>query len=356
MITAQAKISLPALSDNFQFLKSKAPESRIICVVKGNAYGHGAIKVAKHLSGADGFAVSRIEEAIELRNAGIEKPILLLEGVFCKEELLVAAENHFATTVHNEYQKEMLIQTKLSQPIKVWLKIDTGMHRIGIMPDEVGAYVKALAESGKLEGEPCFISHFARADESRTATQKQLDIFIKATAPYPGEKTLANSAGILFYPEAHFDQIRAGIALYGISPIEGKTGKDLGLKPVMQLQSKIISVRKQKKGEPVGYGAIWHASEDTNIAVVAMGYGDGFPRVVPEGMPVLINGRICPIVGRISMDMLTVDLGADSQDNIGDTVVFWGEDLPVENIAEKLGTIGYELVIQLLCRVRRTYA
>lgn len=356
MVTAEAVIDLEALRHNYQFFKQRCKASKVIAVIKGDAYGHGAVEVAKALEDADMFAVSRIEEAIWLREAGIAHPILLLEGCFCPDDLKIAAREGFQTLIHHPEQLQDIEQTKLERPIKTWLKLDTGMHRLGVHAEEVADYVARLQASDNVAGEPGFASHFSCADNlNSTTTQKQLDRFLTMTAPYPGVRTLANSAGALYWPESQFDYVRIGISLYGISPDENKSGLSQGLKPVMTLKSKLIAVREHQAGEPVGYGEIWHAGKDTRLGVIAMGYGDGYPRTAPEGTPVWVNGRIVPIVGRVSMDMLTVDLGAGAADKAGDDVELWGNNLPVEDVARHAGTIPYELVIKLTKRVCKSY-
>jgi len=356
MITAEAQIDIQALQHNFEVLQKKSANRPVIAVIKGNGYGYGAIEVANALPQASKYAVSRIEEGIELRKAGITHPILLLEGCFCADDLATAADLGFETLVHNPEQLAMFEQIHLTKPIKVWLKIDTGMHRIGFAPEKIAECVSILSQNKNVLGDVGFVSHFSCADDlNSTTTLKQLKIFSETTAPFNGPKCLANSPGILYWPQAHFDAVRAGIALYGISPMPDKIGTDHDLTPVMTLKSKIISVRDHKAHQPIGYGETWFSPENTKIAVVAMGYGDGYPRVAPNGTPVWINGRLVPIVGRISMDMLTVNLGQNAQDKVGDTVEFWGNHLPIETIAQKIGTIPYELTIKLAPRVKRTY-
>ncbi|PWI33370.1 alanine racemase [Vibrio albus] len=356
MVTAEAVVDLEALRHNYQFFKNRCKASKVVAVIKGDAYGHGAVEVAKALDCADMFAVSRIEEGIWLREAGITQPVLLLEGCFCADDLTIAAKEGFETLIHHPEQLRDIETAELEKPIKVWLKLDTGMHRLGVHAEEVADYVDRLRASKNVDGEPGFASHFSCADDLNSpTTQSQLERFLAMTAPYPGEKTLANSAGALYWPEAHFDYARVGIALYGISPDENQTGKEQGLKPVMTLKSKLIAVREHKAGDPVGYGEIWHSGNDTRLGVIAMGYGDGYPRLAPEGTPVWVNGRIVHIVGRVSMDMLTVDLGADATDKAGDEVELWGNHLPVEQVARHIGTIPYELVIKLTKRVCKNY-
>lgn len=356
MITAEAVINLQALSDNYDLLKSKCGNKSVVAVIKGDAYGHNAIKAAQSLPQADMFAVSRIEEAQELRSAGIIQPILLLEGCFCQQDLTIAAEHNFQTTIHCKEQLDDLKQAKLTQPMSVWLKLDTGMHRLGVQPCELEDYVTQIEATEKLSGPVGFMSHFSCADDfSSSTTQKQIELFLKQTAAYPGPKTLANSAGILYWSDSHLDYMRAGISLYGISPNEDEVGTQHGLRSAMTLNSRLIAVRKHKANQPVGYGETWTSNEDTYIGVVAMGYGDGYPRTAPAGTPVYVNGRIVPISGRVSMDMITINLGPDATDKVGDTVEFWGENLPVERVAKHIGTIPYELVIKLTKRVHRTY-
>ncbi|WP_428773581.1 alanine racemase [Vibrio sp.] len=356
MITAEAVINLKALSDNYNILKKKSANKSVVAVIKGDAYGHNAVKTAQTLTQADMFAVSRIEEALELRGEGITQPVLLLEGCFCKADLETAAREGFHTAIHCKEQLEDLKQANITQPITVWLKLDTGMHRLGVHPYELNDYVRQIEATNKIAGPVGFMSHFSCADDmSSSTTQKQIDLFLSQTAGYPGPKTLANSAGILYWTDSHLDYMRAGISLYGISPNEDETGAQHGLRCAMTLNSKLIAVREHKANQPVGYGEKWTSGRDTYIGVVAMGYGDGYPRNAPEGTPVYINGRIVPISGRVSMDMVTVDLGPDALDKVGDNVEFWGENLPIENVAQHIGTIPYELVIKLTKRVRKTF-
>lgn len=357
MITAQANIDLSALQHNYHHLKVLSGDQKVIAVIKGDAYGHGSVKLAQALPFADLFAVSRLEEAEELRASGIEQPILLLEGCFCAQDLQRAAQMQLDITIHCIEQVRDLENNELAHPVNIWLKVDSGMHRLGVQPYEVSDFAKRIQRTGKLRYELGFISHFCRADEpGQPTTSRQLQCFTNATQAYPGPKTIANSAGILFWPQSQFDVARAGIALYGISPSAVHTGADHNLKPVMTLNTRIIAVRDHKAQQPVGYGETWHSGRDTKIAVIAMGYGDGYPRNAPNGTPVWINGRQVPIAGRVSMDMITVDLGPDAQDQVGDVVEMWGANLPIETVANHVGTIPYELTIKLTPRVNRCYS
>ena len=354
---ATAQIESQALQHNLAVVRAQIPvNTKVVAVVKANAYGHGLVQVAKTLSSADAYAVARLEEALILRSSGIVKPIIMLEGFFSPDDLPVLAANNIQTAVHSVEQLDALEQMQLSNPVTVWLKLDTGMHRLGVRPEEAEAFCERLAKCRNVVQPFNFITHFSRADElNDMTTTRQIELFNQLTQKYPGECSLASSAGIMEWHDAHADWIRPGIMLYGASPFEGKTGVDHGLKPVMTLKSSLIAVRLVKQGEPVGYGAKWVAQQDTKIGVVAIGYGDGYPRMAPSGVPVLVNGRIVPLVGRVSMDMLTIDLGPDAKDQVGDDVTLWGDGLPVETVAEAIGTIPYELITKLTPRVIMEY-
>ena len=263
--------------------------------------------------------------------------------------------NNIETVVHNREQLDALKEVTVPSPIKVWLKIDTGMHRLGVALDEVDYFYNELKKLPQIQPHLGFVSHFSRADELNSDyTELQISRFLEATQDKEGERSIAASGGILFWPQSHLEWIRPGIIMYGISPTDS-VGANFGLIPVMNLTSSLIAVRHHKKGEPVGYGGIWTSPKDTKIGVVAIGYGDGYPRDVPEGTPVYLNGRIVPIVGRVSMDMLTVDLGANSQDKVGDEVILWGKELPIETVAKFTGILSYELITKLTPRVITEY-
>ncbi|WP_394245473.1 alanine racemase [Vibrio astriarenae] len=354
MITAKATIDLNAIKHNFEVLNKKAGKQKLIVVVKGNAYGHGAVDVAKALPNAEYFAVARIEEALELRQAGISKPIILLEGCFCQQDLETAALFELDTVVHNETQLSQVEMLSVKQSVKAWLKIDTGMHRVGVEPHEVSDYVSRLTRSGNVTGDVHFLSHFSCADDIEQAkTLSQIEVFKKSISNQPGLKSIANSAGILLWPQSEFDCARTGIALYGIAPQSQHQGVEHDLIPAMTLTSQLIAIRSHKSGDPVGYGDSWVAEKDTILGIVAIGYGDGYPRAASNHASMFINGRTVPVVGRVSMDMVVVDLGTGSQDNVGDEVEIWGKQMPVEKVAEAADTIPYELVIQITNRVHR---
>ncbi len=357
MQAATVVINRRALRHNLQRLRQLAPTSRIVAVVKANAYGHGLLETARTLDSADVFGVARLEEALRLRAGGITQPILLLEGFFNAADLPVLQRENFQTAVHSPEQLAALEAADLPAPITVWMKLDTGMHRLGVRPDEADDFYARLSRCKNVRQPVNIVSHFARADELESdATPRQLDIFNRFCAGKPGERSIAASGGLLFWPDSHFEQVRPGIILYGVSPLEGKPwGADLGFEPAMSLTSSLIAVRPHKAGEPVGYGGTWVSERDTRLGVVAMGYGDGYPRCAPSGTPVLVNGREVPIVGRVAMDMICVDLGPDAQEKTGDAVVMWGEGLPVERIAEITKVSAYELITRLTSRVAMSY-
>ncbi len=348
----RAEISSRALQNNLSVLRRQASSSKVMAVVKANGYGHGLLNVANCLNTADGFGLARLEEALELRAGGVKARLLLLEGFFRSTDLPLLVAHDIDTVVHHESQIEMLEKAALSNPVSVWLKIDSGMHRLGVTPEQFADVYARLMACNNVAKPIHLMTHFACADEpDNHYTQVQLAAFNELTAGLPGYRTLANSAGALYWPKSHGDWIRPGIALYGVSPVVGDRGANHGLIPAMNLVSRLIAVREHKANQPVGYACHWLAKQDTRLGIVAIGYGDGYPRNAPEGTPVLINGRRVPIVGRVSMDMLTVDLGADATDKVGDDALLWGEALPVEEVAEHIGTIAYELVTKLTPRV-----
>ncbi len=319
--------------------------------VKANAYGHGLIRVARALD-ADAFAVAAIEEALVLREAGIDRPILLLEGVFEAAELPLCARHDLEIAVHHPEQARMLELARLDRPLRVWLKIDTGMHRLGLEPESVSAVFQRLRDCPTAMPAIGLMSHLARADERDCDyTLRQLHAFETATAGLPGERSLANSAGILGWPQTHFDWVRPGIMLYGASPFVDTLAPDEGLRPAMTFHTRLISIKRLRRGEPVGYGGTWVCPEDMDVGVAAVGYGDGYPRHAPSGTPVSIDGREAALIGRVSMDMIMVDLRRHPEARIGDPVLLWGEGLPVEHIARAAGTISYTLLCGVTARV-----
>lgn len=356
MKAATAVIDRRALRHNLQQIRRLAPQSRLIAVVKANAYGHGLLETAHTLQDADCYGVARIGEASMLRAGGIVKPILLLEGFFCAEDLPALVANNIETAVHSIEQLEALEQIELAHPVSVWMKLDSGMHRLGVRPEQAEAFYQRLSACRNVVQPVNIMSHFSRADEPLVdATEKQISCFERFANDKPGMKSIAASGGILLWPQAHFDWVRPGIILYGVSPLEEPYADHFGLQPAMTLKSSLIAVREHRAGEPVGYGGLWVSERDTRLGVVAMGYGDGYPRSAPSGTPVWLNGREVPIVGRVSMDMISVDLGPDASDKVGDEVVLWGNELPVERVAAFSGISAYELITKLTQRVTMEY-
>lgn len=346
MRPARALIDLSALRHNYR-LARRLHGGKALAVVKADAYGHGAVPCAQALANeADGFAVAFLDEALELRAAGIRQPILLLEGVFGVQELELAASAGLWVVVHHEAQLRMLECSAPAQPLHVWLKINSGMNRAGFdgaAAPAAWARLKALSGVASVT----LMTHLARADEpDEGATAQQIEAFDAATAELPGARSVANSAGVLAWPAARRDWARPGILLYGADPLPDNGH---GLRPVMSLQSEVFAVRELAAGAALGYGARFVAATPTRIGLVAMGYADGYPRVVPNGTPVRVDGQASRIVGRVSMDMLTVDLTEIADVGIGSQVELWGAQVPVNEVANAAGTISYEL----LCGVKR---
>lgn len=351
MRPAQVLIDLHALRHNLQQVRRSAPDRRIMAAIKANGYGHGLEWVAKALGDSDGFGVACIEEALQLRQAGITAPITLLEGFFHTDELPLIEQNALDLVLHHPQQIEQLLSASVSGPLRVWLKVDSGMHRLGVAPELAAVLWR------KLEAHPAIdaigqMTHLATADEpDHPATRHQLNVFAETTAELGGLKSIANSAGILGWPGSHGDVVRPGIMLYGVSPFIGGRASEYDLKPVMTFRSELIAINRMKKGDAVGYGGTWRCPEDMTVGVVAAGYGDGYPRHATNGTPVLLNGKRVSLAGRVSMDMLTVDLRGQPEAKIGDPVVLWGRGLPAEEVAEFAGTIAYELFCGVTQRV-----
>ncbi len=352
---AWAEISTTALRHNLQRVRKAAPHSRIVSIIKANGYGHGSVRVARALADSDAFGVASIDEALELRAAGIKPPVLLLEGIFEANEVTIAQRENFLITVHHDAQIEMLESSGLKRPnaAHVWVKLDTGMHRLGYPPGKFSSAVRRLQSCDAVAPDFVVSSHLARADDRGSdATQNQIALFEQTVSGLNRPRSLANSAGVLAWPATHFEWVRPGIMLYGISPFVDSVGTDEGLQPVMTVKSKLIAVNHVSRGDSVGYGATWQCPEDMPVGVVAFGYGDGYPRHAPSGTPVLVNGIRVPMIGRVSMDMITVDLRTQPGARVGDFVTLWGDGLPVEEVARAAQTIGYELVCNIKPRVR----
>ncbi|WP_295969733.1 alanine racemase [uncultured Xanthomonas sp.] len=354
MRPARALIDLAALRHNYR-LARRLSGGKALAVVKADAYGHGAVACARALDGeADGFAVACIEEALELRQAGIAAPILLLEGIFDADELPLVAEHRLWCAVASPWQVEAIAAFAAPQPLCLWLKLDSGMHRLGLAPEEFRAAHARLSALPQVE-RLVLMSHFARADELDSArTREQVEVFRQATAGLAGETSLCNSPALLGWPELRNDWGRPGLMLYGADPFAAAAALPGELRPVMTLQSRVISVRTIAPGEPVGYGARFVAARPTRVGVVAIGYADGYPQFAPNGTPVLIDGAPGELIGRVSMDMLTVDLTDHPQAGLGSEVQLWGEQPRIDALAGRCSSSAYRLLCGLK-RAPRTY-
>jgi alanine racemase len=348
----QVVIDLDALRHNLGVVRARAPGSRVMAVIKANGYGHGMRRVALALGAADALAVARVGEGAQLRDAGIAQRVVVLEGGFDAQDIAEAAGRGLDLVFHHEEQLALLAAARPVRPVRAWLKVDTGMHRLGFALEAAApahARLAALSHSGAPVG---LMTHFASADDpADPATQAQLDAFGPLARRLAVPVSISNSAGVLGFPQAHGDWVRPGLMLYGASPFVGGRGVDLGLRPVMTLRSRLIAVNRYRRGERVGYGGTYCCPEDMPVGVVAVGYGDGYPRHAPSGTPVLVDGVRVPLIGRVSMDMISVDLRACPGARLGDPAVLWGEGLPVEEIAERAGTIPYQLTCAVTGRV-----
>jgi alanine racemase len=353
---ASATIDIGALRHNLDVVHRLAPNSRIMAVIKANAYGHGLITVARALQAADAFAVARVQEGLALREAGINNRIVLLEGFFDREQLDAAAAADLEIVVHAPEQIELLQAADPAKPVSVWLKLDSGMNRLGFKGAAFREAHAAVSALPALRRPVMLMTHLASADlPELPTTAEQLMVFGAATRSLAGQRTLGSSAAILKFPESHADWVRPGIMLYGISPFQRATGDQHDLRPVMTLSARIIAVKELVEGEQVGYGGDWTATRPTRLAIVSIGYGDGYPRSAASGTPVLVNGEFASLAGRVSMDMIAVDVTEMRQAaQVGDRVVLWGEGLPVEEIALWAETNPYALVCGLAPRVSVT--
>jgi alanine racemase len=348
-----ASIDTAALRHNLHIVRRRAPQSRIMAVVKANAYGHGLVAVARALDSADAFAVARVDEGLALRDAGVKGAVVLLEGVFDGAQLDAAAAADFELVVHTPEQIELLRNAPAGQRFKVWLKLDSGMNRLGFKQPEFAAAHAALCALPAVRAPVNLFTHLASADIPGAATtDDQLNVFAAATRGLPGEVCIENSAAIFAFPKSQADWVRPGLLLYGASPFSGSIGADYGLRPVMTLHSHVIATKRLKLGEHVGYGSDWTAARPTQLAIAAVGYGDGYPRSLPSGAPVLINGERAELAGRVSMDMIGIDItDLKAPVRLGDPVVLWGAGLPVEEVAAWAQTIAYELLCGISQRV-----
>ncbi len=348
-----ALIDLSALEHNLSIVRKHVQNARIMAVVKANAYGHGLLYAAGALKSVDAFAVLELDAAVRLREAGIYQPILLLEGFFSVAELAVINQYHLSTVIHHNEQLAMLSASKQKDKINVFLKINTGMNRLGFTHEQALIVLKTL-RSHPLVDQITLMTHLACADDpsQKYEINQQLKNFSRIHEKFCLPCSLANSAAILRYPRTHANWVRPGIMLYGASPLIDKTAAELDLRPVMTVSSKIIAIQYLAARDSVGYGNQFKTEQPMRIGVVACGYADGYPRHAPTGTPILVNGQRTRIVGRISMDMLTVDLTGVEAADIGSSVILWGKGLPIEEVAKSANTISYELFCALSSRVK----
>lgn len=344
----QAYIDQYALQNNLHVVR-RATSARVMAVIKANGYGHGLLRAAEALAGADGFALLDVADAVRLREAGYRQTILLLEGGFDAEDMELAAEYELTLVVHSDWQIELLDTYPKRGALDVWLKINSGMQRLGFAPERVASAMEALRRHQAVR-EITSMSHFAFADEAR-GVAGQLALINDIVQHYRGARSLANSAALLRYPATHGDWVRPGIMLYGASPFSDVSAAQLGLKPAMTLTSRIIATQKLRAGDEIGYGGLFRADRSMRVGIVACGYADGYPRHAPNGTPVLVEGQQTGLLGRVSMDMLCVDLSALPETGVGSRVTLWGDGLPIEDVATASGTISYELMCALAARV-----
>jgi alanine racemase len=353
----QALINLDALRHNFRLAQSLAPASQTLAVIKADGYGHGALAVARALeSQAPALAVASVDEALTLREAGIALPVLLLEGPFSRTDVEQAGRHGFWLMVENGVQAEAVAEARLQAPVRVWLKVDTGMHRLGATPASVPDIYRILRDSGKVEDEIVFATHLACADElDNPFTHRQVELLRELARPFGAPLSIANSPGLLAWEATRARWNRPGFMLYGNSPFTVPHAEADRLRPVMTFSSRVISVRRIPAGDRVGYGGDWQARRSSLIATIPAGYGDGYPRTAPSGTPVLVAGHRAPLAGRVSMDLITVDVTDLDDVGIGSDVELWGEHLSVNEVAAGAGTIGYELLARMPARVPRVY-
>lgn len=356
--TVIADIDLPSLRHNFAVIKKQAPNSKIMAVVKSNGYGHGIVPITTALRDlADFFGVAWLGEALKAKDAGITTPIVLLKGFLNSEELLLANELNLEMVIHNFHQIELLEKTQLKNQAKAWLKIDTGMSRLGFLPQEAEQAYQRLMANTKVVKPLKIMTHLSDADEPHNPkSATQIELFESIANNFEGARSITNSGGTFQWSKAQANIVRTGITLYGVSPYIDKTGLDLELKPVMTLRSKLLAIKHLRKGDQVGYGSTWSCPEDgMPLGIANIGYGDGYPRHVANHTPILVNGIRCGTVGRVSMDMLAIDLRPCPNAQIEDPIILWGKGLPIEEIAKSANTVPHEIFCRLTQRVYFNY-
>ena len=345
----KAIISAAALRHNLGVVRRAAPRSRVFAVIKANAYGHGVTRAARAFEAADGIALLEIEAAVRLREGGYVKRLALLEGLFESSEVAVAARHDLAVVVHNHEQLRMLDAAPAGARLDVMLKINTGMNRLGFTPPDA-LVARELLKKHRAVKQLTLMTHFATADDARGVAW-QIQVFEQIAAGQQLERSIANSAAILRFPDTHADWVRPGIMLYGCTPFADVTAQELGLRPAMTLASEIISVQDLRGGDRIGYAGTFEATQTMRIGTVACGYADGYPRHAPTGTPVLVDGIRTRTLGRVSMDMLCVDLTPVPAARVGTAVELWGGALPADEVAAAAGTVSYELICALAPRV-----
>jgi alanine racemase len=352
--TTVATIHLGALRHNLARLKAIAAPAKVMAVVKADAYGHGLERVARALAAdADMFAVAAIGDGLRLRAAGHQQRIVVLSGPDNASDITEMQRLMLEAAIHHESQLQWLAHTTPERgKLRVWLKIDSGMHRLGFAPERVAeVHARLLAMPG-VDPEIGLMTHFSESEVTDgEQTPLQMARFSEATQGLPGPRSLSNSAAAIGWPDARADWVRTGGLLYGLSVVDGKTGADFGFRPAMSLSTRLIAINPIKRGERIGYNGTWTCPEDMDVGVAAVGYGDGYPRSAPAGTPVLLGEQPVPLIGRVSMDLITLDLRSAPQARVGDRVRLWGPSLPVERIAAQAGTISYDLTCGMTRRV-----
>jgi alanine racemase len=350
--STHATLNLPAIAHNLERVRSFVPHAKVMAVIKANAYGHGLVRIARALPDVDAFAVARLDEGLVLRQTGIRQRIAVLQGFITPRELELHAAHALEPVVHSAFQIELLEQAHLSPPLPVWAKLDTGMHRLGLLAEEFPQCYRRLQTCASVAQPVPVMTHLANADTlNDMVTEHQLDLF-RSLLGGETECSIANSAGLLAWDRARAEWVRPGIVLYGVSPFSCRTGADDGLRPVMSFRTRLIAVKHLQAGAAVGYGGDWICPHPTRLGVAAVGYGDGYPRHAQPGTPVLVRNRRVPLIGRVSMDMITLDLTDSPEAMPGDEVLLWGPDLPVEEIARNASTIPYDLLCGITQRVQ----
>jgi len=361
MRSTKALVRLGAISHNLETAIRYAPGSKIMAVIKANAYGHGAVEVARALQSHDvatvpAFAVAFFDEAVQLRDAGISRPILVLQGTTSQADVAEASEKNFWLMLNNQLQIDRVLRADTKRPLRVWIKIDTGMQRLGLDVTELETAFEALSALPNVRNGIVLCTHLACADELQNSlTRQQVKRLRSCAARFKLPMSIANSAGIMSWPESHADWNRPGYMLYGNSPMAAWGGDSKDLVSAMTMTSQVMAIREVSAGAGIGYGHDWVASKRSKIGVISIGYADGYPRHAANGTPVLVNGQRVPLAGRVSMDMLSIDLSGLDHVKIGDPVELWGESLSIDEVASFAGTIGYEILGGLTGRVPITY-